>query len=84
MTFFQLMVYQLQQQVAKIKEATEKLVGETPETCDHQQHVTQIHEQLSQMQQMKECVRDRQEVWRNAHNITFYVFLSQVWLIYYG
>ena len=82
-TFFQLMVYQLQERVAKIKEATEKLVGKSGETCDHQQHVTQLQQQLSQVQQMKECVRDRQEVWRNVH-IAFYVFLSQVWLLYYG
>ena len=65
------MVYQLQEQVAMIKEAAEKLVGESLETCDEQQHVTQIREQLSQILQMKECVCDRQEVWRSAHNVTF-------------
>ena len=72
------MVYQLQQQVAKIKETTEKLVSESMETCICQQHVTQLHEQLSQIQQMKECVRDCQEVWCNVHNIS--CIITSIWL----
>ena len=68
MTIFLLMVHQLQQQVAKIRETTEKLVDESLETNNFQQQVDGMQEQLGQIQQMKECVRDRQEVWHSAHN----------------
>ena len=74
------MVYQLQQQVANIKETTEKLVSESMETCVCQQHVTQLLEQLSQIQQMKEWVRDCQEVWCNAHNILCIITSIGIWL----
>ena len=81
MKIFQLIVYrdQLQQQIAKIKETTGKLVEESVETCDHQQHVVQVQEQLRQIQQTKECVHDCQEVWCNVDKF-LYIFLSQAWL----
>ena len=80
MKVFQLMLYhdQLQQQVANIKETTEKLVGESMETSDHQQHVTQVQEQLRKIQQTKECVHDCQEVYGVMKTIfKIYIFLSQ-------
>ena len=72
------MVYQLQEQVAKIKQATEKLVGESPETCDHQQHVTQLQEQLSQVQQVKKCVQNHQEVCSIVHTLHLSILVTGI------